>query len=1080
MRISEFSVAEFGALRGVSGTLAPRLSVVWGGNESGKTTLARFFRRALFVDKTHGDEALYQGAGALLLHMNDGQNLKVTLSGRKNLLGDSSDSMTAMQEDFLPFDAETYERVFSIGSVSPDMRDAVQVTGMNAWSGFFASEAKLELGAFPRFAAGLDELERGIYSFSDDAGALNRLWAEINSNNLEIENLENWKAAYWELRETLEEKQSALKNTRDELEKNLLSLARAELIAKARPAWLEVRDLEKELASLAPREMPKRGLERMDSLRDRVADLRRRLDERRRKNAYEASRRRQMENNPIMTLLKYREPLESLEREMERLKEAEADKAGMAAEAADAEDALKRELLNFAPDWSEEDLAAADLSLVAERKANAMRDAMEDLKKRICRLRKDESEEESRLAALRAETASIRNEVKSAASASDPTLPNKISDYRARRETLSDIRRGLLRYDALCWEIRGGKMCASVIENEIKAEGSPPPPKGSYMAKLLLALLLSLSGISVAVGLVAPVFRPYDVYALMFFVLTAIGPAFSLFMAGKEHSVRLAQWKARYERRDRELDVIDHKIVEQRREMQAIADSIEQESQALGIRTPTTLFDLDDAARLLEDERYGAERLELRKDEGERLLKNLADCETRLIRLKDKLSGLKRELDDALASWKNWLLLNKFDADLTPECFGSFLASARAARSDLKLLDGIRNKMARHGDYEESIEARIREFCSTTGLELDKEGLPTVFRSLKEALSLRARLDASLEEKRAIDFECSELERELAAAVGSVRALCEEAGADNEESFRAMFEERENSVALGKRLSEARRALAGILAFADCDAALRDQEFLADALALAENTEALKLAAADGEKALRELTEEVQELSKRTDSVESDDRLFALRQRNESLKALAQKEFRRWLAVVLLKRFAGKAMERREKSLEPEILRRARQFLSLMAASNWKIVLDEERGGGSNEEHDHCAALEREADGIRLDEAQWSLGLAEQVGLSIRLAMACRLAERLGERSEPVPLMLDDVLTRFDEGRQRGAIEALWRVSEKLQVIFFTCHRSTMEMFRSRLANEKGFSAVEISGSTFFKGRAKRSGKKHR
>ena len=92
--------------------------------------------------------------------------------------------------------------------------------------------------------------------------------------------------------------------------------------------------------------------------------------------------------------------------------------------------------------------------------------------------------------------------------------------------------------------------------------------------------------------------------------------------------------------------------------------------------------------------------------------------------------------------------------------------------------------------------------------------------------------------------------------------------------------------------------------------------------------------------------------------------------------------------------------------------------------------------------------------------------------------MACRLAER----SEPVPIMLDDVLARFDESRQRGAVEALWRASEKLQVIFFTCHRFTVDMFRSRLASEKGFSVVEISGSAFFKEhaktRAKRAGKR--
>jgi hypothetical protein len=143
-----------------------------------------------------------------------------------------------------------------------------------------------------------------------------------------------------------------------------------------------------------------------------------------------------------------------------------------------------------------------------------------------------------------------------------------------------------------------------------------------------------------------------------------------------------------------------------------------------------------------------------------------------------------------------------------------------------------------------------------------------------------------------------------------------------------------------------------------------------------------------------------------------------------------------------------------------------------MSASNWQIVPGEERGGERGSEV--YAALLREADGIRLDETRWSLGLAEQVGLSVRLAMACHmggyLTGHLGTRPEPVPIILDDVLSRFDETRQRGAIEALWLASEKLQVIFFTCHRSVVDMFQSRLAGEDGFSVVEMGGNTLLKG----------
>ena len=1065
MRISDFSVKEFGALRGVSGVLAPRLTVIWGGNESGKTTLLHFFRRALFV------KSASQGEGALLLHMNDGRNLKITLNGRKNSIQEADDPitsgpMTPMGEDFLPLDAETYKRLFLV---------ADSIWDMNARIDFLDADAAFKKSAFSRFTSALGELERG--AFSDAESSLYSLWSEIKSNDQQIEGLKNWKAAYWELREALDGKRDTVKNASAALEKKRLALARAESAAAAKPAWLEARELESELTALGPaRDLPKRGIERLNSLRERTTDLRRRLDERRRKNAYEASRRRQIENNPVMSLLKYREALEDLERQMARLGDG-AETVAISTEIAAVEDAHKRVMMDFAPHWSEGDLDTADLSLLTEQKAHELGNAVEDSKERIRKLRSEMTEEENRQAFIKAEALQANPpqadplREKGFAARSEPDF----SESRARRDMLLDIRRDLLRNDALCWEIHTEKVCASVLEDEINAEGPPPVQRGNYMAKFFLALLLSLSGMLVALGTVTNVFRPYDFYALAFSVLCILVPVFSIYSSRKEHSVRLAQWRARYERRDRELDAIDEKIMEHRREMQAIAISIEQKSQALSIRVPTTLLDLSEPMMLLESG-LAAAYPDLEKDKRERLLENLKNCETRLNGMKEKLSGLEDELESALEGWKNWLLQNRFDPNLTPQSFDSFLTAVRGARADLKSLSAMRRRLADIRGYEASIDARIRELRAGTGLVLDKEGLSAVFRSLKEAISLHTRIEASLEERRVSDFECSELERELASAVGSVRTICEEAGADNEETLRAMYEEQAMRGGLEKRLSEARRALASVLPSEDEDAVFGATESSFSA----ENSESLKLAIAEDEKALREFLDELRTLEFQMDSMVADDSLFTLRQKNETLKVLAQKEFRRWLAVVILRSFAGKALTRHKKNLEPEILRQARLFLSLMAGTNWKIVLDEpdklDKKGDDGGDSYAAVSLLRESDGLMLGETQWSQGLAEQVGLSMKLAMACRMTE-LTKNSEPVPIMLDDVLTRFDENRQRGAAEALWQASEKLQVIFFTCHRHTVEVFRSRLADKKGFSVVEMPASSYLNSGSRKNAK---
>ena len=1023
MRISAFSVGEFATLRNVSGTLAPRLSVVWGGNESGKTTLSHFFRCLLFAE-AHKGNMTSQGEGALFLLMDDGRNLKIELSGRESFAEDANGPITATP------------------SISPHIWPASRLT---------------ELGAFSNLMNRLNELELSLYTPSDPESLLNRLWTDIKNNDLQVENLKDWKGPYHKLHQALEEKRESVRNASSALEKNRSALARLELIARARPAWLEVRGLEDELTCLGPpRDMPKRGIERLYSLQERIAYLRRNLNERRRKNAYEASRRRQMENNPVMTLLKYREPLEELEREMERFTRTETETAAFCAGIADAEDSFKKELLEIAPHWSENDLASANLSLAIERKARSLCKTIESLKDRIRKLLEEKTEEESKFANLQAEVADKSTDTKSLTSTLNFTHNITSADYRIRREVLLDIRREMLRCDALRWEIRGGKMCIRFIENEIKVEGPPPVSQGNYIVKSFLALLLSLAGVSVAINVLPHVFLPHDAFVVLLCVLIILGAFFSIFMARKEYSVKLGQWKARYNRRNGELNVINEKIVEHKREIQLINASIEHKSQILGIKTPSTLFDLDEPAKLLENEHSGTANLELKKGEQEQLLENLRKCETRLSNLKDKLSVITRELDGTLENWKNWLLQNRFDPELSPEGFDPFLAGARAASATLKDLDAMRRKLAYHREYEASIDARISELSTQIGLELRRDGLPAVFRSLKEALNLQIRIEAFLEDRRVTDFECSELERELAAVVASVRTLCEEAGVDSEEALHTAYEEHTLRLALEARLTESKRALASILAYVDKDASdVRD--FLADALALSKEAEALKLAIADGEKTLSELRNICYTLEAQMNSMVSDNRLFTLRQRNETLKPLAQKGFHRWLAVILMKHFAEKAIERREKKLEPGILARAQEFLSIMAASNWKIISDEKCG----ERHKFCVALEREADGTRLQETQWSLSLAEQVSLSMKLATAYCLAER----SESVPMMLDDALMCFDENKQQSAIKALWRASEKFQVIFFTRHRFTVEMFQSHLAGENDFSVIKMADS---------------
>lgn len=65
-----------------------------------------------------------------------------------------------------------------------------------------------------------------------------------------------------------------------------------------------------------------------------------------------------------------------------------------------------------------------------------------------------------------------------------------------------------------------------------------------------------------------------------------------------------------------------------------------------------------------------------------------------------------------------------------------------------------------------------------------------------------------------------------------------------------------------------------------------------------------------------------------------------------------------------------------------------------------------------------------------------STGTGDQLYFSLRLAM-CRL---LTGNAEPCPIILDDALVSFDDARLSSALDLLKDLSQKRQIIVFTCH----------------------------------------
>ncbi len=130
--------------------------------------------------------------------------------------------------------------------------------------------------------------------------------------------------------------------------------------------------------------------------------------------------------------------------------------------------------------------------------------------------------------------------------------------------------------------------------------------------------------------------------------------------------------------------------------------------------------------------------------------------------------------------------------------------------------------------------------------------------------------------------------------------------------------------------------------------------------------------------------------------MEQDRQLSELLLQQRTVQAQLTDATRRWATLVVCRHLLDKARGVYERERQPLVIKEADRFLNTMAHGRYRILA----AVGEDGVHLEDRSLARK------DEVTWSAGLADQVYLAIRLG----LAREFGRHSEPLPVILDDVL----------------------------------------------------------------------
>jgi hypothetical protein len=178
------------------------------------------------------------------------------------------------------------------------------------------------------------------------------------------------------------------------------------------------------------------------------------------------------------------------------------------------------------------------------------------------------------------------------------------------------------------------------------------------------------------------------------------------------------------------------------------------------------------------------------------------------------------------------------------------------------------------------------------------------------------------------------------------------------------------------------------------------------------------------------------------------------RQQAESAAATLQQDAPRFIRLRLAAHFLRTQIERFREENQGPLLEKSGQFFSAMTRGAFT-------GLDTNfTDQDVPVLIGRRPDGSHVRVEGMSEGTRDQLYLALRLAAL----DRHLEEHEPMPLILDDLLSTFDNERTKAILPQLAELAKRSQVLLFTHHEHLIQLARETLGDE-GFKLHRLAGS---------------
>ncbi len=408
----------------------------------------------------------------------------------------------------------------------------------------------------------------------------------------------------------------------------------------------------------------------------------------------------------------------------------------------------------------------------------------------------------------------------------------------------------------------------------------------------------------------------------------------------------------------------------------------------------------------------------------------------REITLRQNLERAEQNAAGLAATWRAWLEEKHLAPGLMPQDAERVAALVREIRAQVRERDRLSERLAKMRETIGQAARRLHSFSS--GPELPPEDLPARIQHLGQALEAAR---ANQRETATLQSQCREqadkiarLEKRRAENSAELARFLESAGASGEDDFKrrqaVCDRRRELSVLIEGTVRQIQARVGTGEAFADFSESIRTlvpgeverdlERVSAELASQQEQKDALN-------RRIGETQTHVEQLASNDDLLKTQ---AELEMEKHQLRGLAGEWAAGRIALAVLAAARGKY----EQDRQPQVLISAGDILSTITGGKYVKVIKPVDGD---------LVIEDDSGG-RLGILEMSRGTREQLYLAMRLG----LIEEYEKRSEPLPVIMDDVFINFDDARGERVVELLAKFARPRQVIVMTCHARSLEIYK--------------------------------